>query len=385
MKKVCIISPMFLPVPAVLGGAIENLITVLIKQNEIQKEYSFTVYTIANPNMKDDYQYTTIKQIKLNPFLTFFQRIINKIFNIFKLEKYYDFHSFLYKKIAFMLKKEDCDFILVENNMILYKTIYNKDKKFIFHLHNDLNSFDKTIEDYKFIEKTSYKILVVSNFLKKRLNLVKPSNKIEVFENVLDKEKYLNHQKDISLIYTLQQKYNIINHKVIGYVGRIEKEKGLLELIKAFNEAKLENTKLLLVCEDFLNFKYKKGHILKLQKEVEKNKENIVITGKIPYEEILNYYDLIDILVIPTIVEEAFGMVALEGLALKKRMIYTESGALPDILNNKVFVKVPLKDNLVLNLKKALESEIKKDILIDIPLKINGYEEYYKKFKEVTE
>lgn len=385
MKKVCIISPMFLPVPAVLGGAIENLITVLIKQNEIQKEYSFTVYTIANPNMKDDYQYTTIKQIKLNPFLTFFQRIINKIFNIFKLEKYYDFHSFLYKKIAFMLKKEDCDFILVENNMILYKTIYNKDKKFIFHLHNDLNSFDKTIEDYKFIEKTSYKILVVSNFLKKRLNLVKPSNKIEVFENVLDKEKYLNHQKDISLIYTLQQKYNVTNHKVIGYVGRIEKEKGLLELIKAFNEAKLENTKLLLVCEDFLNFKYKKGHILKLQKEVEKNKENIVITGKIPYEEILNYYDLIDILVIPTIVEEAFGMVALEGLALKKRMIYTESGALPDILNNKVFVKVPLKDNLVLNLKKALESEIKKDILIDIPLKINGYEEYYKKFKEVTE
>lgn len=385
MKKVCIISPMFLPVPAVLGGAIENLITVLIKQNEIQKEYSFTVYTIANPNMKDDYQYTTIKQIKLNPFLTFFQRIINKIFNIFKLEKYYDFHSFLYKKIAFMLKKEDCDFILVENNMILYKTIYNKDKKFIFHLHNDLNSFDKTIEDYKFIEKTSYKILVVSNFLKKRLNLVKPSNKIEVFENVLDKEKYLNHQKDISLIYTLQQKYNIINHKVIGYVGRIEKEKGLLELIKAFNEAKLENTKLLLVCEDFLNFKYKKGHILKLQKEVEKNKENIVITGKIPYEEILNYYDLIDILVIPTIVEEAFGMVALEGLALKKRMIYTESGALPDILNNRVFVKVPLKDNFVLNLKKALESEIKKDILIDIPLKINGYEEYYKKFKEVTE
>lgn len=385
MKKVCIISPMFLPVPAVLGGAIENLITVLIKQNEIQKEYSFTVYTIANPNMKDDYQYTTIKQIKLNPFLTFFQRIINKIFNIFKLEKYYDFHSFLYKKIAFMLKKEDCDFILVENNMILYKTIYNKDKKFIFHLHNDLNSFDKTIEDYKFIEKTSYKILVVSNFLKKRLNLVKPSNKIEVFENVLNKEKYLNHQKDISLIYTLKQKYNITNHKVIGYVGRIEKEKGLLELIKAFNEAKLGNTKLLLVCEDFLNFKYKKGHILKLQKEVEKNKENIVITGKIPYEEILNYYDLIDILVIPTIVEEAFGMVALEGLALKKRMIYTESGALPDILNNRVFVKVPLKDNLVLNLKKALESEIKKDILIDIPLKINGYEEYYKKFKEVTE
>ena len=127
MKKICIISPMFLPVPAVLGGAIENLITVLLKQNEIQKEYSFTVYTIANPNMKDDYQYTTIKQIKLNHFLTFFQRIINKIFNIFKLEKYYDFHSFLYKKIAFMLKKEDCDFILVENNMILYKTIYNKD------------------------------------------------------------------------------------------------------------------------------------------------------------------------------------------------------------------------------------------------------------------
>ena len=350
MKKVCIITPMFLPVPAVLGGAVENLITVLLDQNEIKKEYFFTVYTISNPNT---YKYSTIKQIKLKPCLNLFKKVVNKLFNSLKIDKYYDFHTFLYKKISSMLNKEEYDFILVENNMLLYKKIYNKNKKFIFHLHNDLNSVDKTEDDYLFLEKTAYKILVVSDFLKRRLTSLKTSDNIEVFENVLDKENSLNHQKDLKQIKLLKQKYDVENKKIIGYVGRIEKEKGLLELIKAFNEAKLENTKLLLVSDNFMNFKYKKGHILDLVQEVEKNKENIVLTGKIPYQEILNYYDLIDILVIPTIVEEAFGMVALEGLN-------------------------------VTNLKKTLEIEKKKDVSIDIPLKINGYQEYYENFKKVT-
>ena len=128
---------------------------------------------------------------------------------------------------------------------------------------------------------------------------------------------------------------------------------------------------------------YGDGTISKIMFGLFTNKENIIVTDRIPYEEILNYYDLIDILVIPTIVEEAFGMVAIEGLTLRKQIIYSDSGALPDILNNDIFVKVSLKDDFVNNLGQAIKNECMENKTIDIPLQINGHAEYYENFKDV--
>ncbi|MBE6154773.1 MAG: glycosyltransferase family 4 protein [Firmicutes bacterium] len=385
MKKICIITPMFMPVPAVLGGGIENLITALLNQNELNDKFKFTVYTTPHPNIKNNYKNSNIKQIELNFFVKIIKKIINKIFNILKIEKYYDFNSILYKKIAKRIKKEQYDYLLVENNMQLYKTIYkhNKDKKIIFHLHNDLNLIDKTEEDYKFINNTAYKILVISNYLKERLNKVEKTEKIEVFSNAIDANKYLNHKANQEKLAELKVKYNINdNDKIIGYVGRIDPEKGLLELIKAFNLLDKKNVKLLLVCDNYMNIKYIKGHTKKLYKETEKN-SNIVITGRIEYEQIIDYYDLIDILVIPTICQEAFGLVALEGKALKKRIIYTDSGAMPEILSDKIYKKIPLNKDIVNNLYKAMNEELSKDIKINKKTNIQGFEEYYENFSKV--
>jgi len=216
MKKICIITPMFMPVPAVLGGGIENLITALLNQNELNDKFKFTVYTTPHPNIKNNYKNSNIKQIELNFFVKIIKKIINKIFNILKIEKYYDFNSILYKKIAKRIKKEQYDYLLVENNMQLYKTIYkhNKDKKIIFHLHNDLNLIDKTEEDYKFINNTAYKILVISNYLKERLNKVEKTEKIEVFSNAIDANKYLNHKANQEKIVLLELTKRANNSKL---------------------------------------------------------------------------------------------------------------------------------------------------------------------------
>lgn len=385
MKKICIVTPMFLPVPAVLGGGIEHLINVLIDENELNNDFLFTVYTIPNKEIKNNYNNTCIKQINLN-FLTFtFKRVINKFLNIFGINKYYSFNNLLYKKIARKIRKEDCDYVLVENNMLLYKEVYkrNKNKKFLFHLHNDLNEIDKTVSDYKFINETADKIIVISNYLKNKLNGVQKSNKIFVLQNVIDDKKYLNHVKSLKNINSLKDKLGIdINDLVIGYVGRFDEEKGLLELINAYQKLKLNNVTLLLVCDDFTNFKYKKLHVQKLINAINNNKK-IIITGRIPYDNIIDYYDLIDILVIPTICEEAFGLVALEGKALNKRIIYTDSGALPEILSNPSYRKVLRGSNVVENIKSAILEEIKEEKEIINKDKIDGYQDYFQNFKKI--
>ena len=225
MKKICVVTPLFLPVPAVEGGGVETLINILIDQNEIKKKYNFTIYTIPSKKIENKYKYSNIVQVKLNYFTFTFKRVINKIFNILKIDKYYSFNKVLYKNIARMVKKENCDFILIENNMDLYKVVYkyNKDKKFIYHLHNDLNNVDKTPSNYKFINETACKILVISNYLKNKLISVQKSNKICLLSNVIDKEKYTLHKKDEATIKKLKNKYNIKNtDKIIGYIGKAE-------------------------------------------------------------------------------------------------------------------------------------------------------------------
>ena len=69
MKKIAVIAPCILPVPATKGGAVEELVTCIINQNEISKQYAIDLYTIADSsyNLKD-YSYTNIIQIPLDNF-----------------------------------------------------------------------------------------------------------------------------------------------------------------------------------------------------------------------------------------------------------------------------------------------------------------------------
>ena len=51
MKKViCLIVPKILPVPAVLGGAIETLVTLLLEENEKDNRVRFVVFSPYNEN-----------------------------------------------------------------------------------------------------------------------------------------------------------------------------------------------------------------------------------------------------------------------------------------------------------------------------------------------
>ncbi len=363
MKKLCIITPMFLPVPAVRGGAVEHLINVIIDQNELNDDIKIDLYTVYDDKIVSNHKNTKIIQIRLNAFMLIVQKCINKFLNIFKINKYYDFNFFKFKEIVKTVNKNDYDAVIIENNMQLYKYIYtnvkNKNIPFYFHLHNDLNPIDKSEKDYRFILDTSKGIFVISEYLKNKLNDICNTEKIKILYNVIDRKKYVNYSYDKKRLNELRTQLNISNGEIIvGYVGRPDADKGLLELIRSFNKIKKDNVRLLIISDDFMNVKYKKEHTSNLIQAVSENSTRISISGRVNYEEMPMYYKLIDILVIPTICQEAFGMVALEGKTLNKKIIYTNSGALPEVLKDTDAVKVELNQRLIDNLSEALNNEI---------------------------
>ena len=99
--KIAILTSGILPVPAVQGGAVENLIDFYLEYNNIYKLHDITVYSINNaiarkhPALSSDVNhYVYINTDR------FFTKVIKKLVEVFLTNKgYYDRH------IEYFIKK----------------------------------------------------------------------------------------------------------------------------------------------------------------------------------------------------------------------------------------------------------------------------------------
>lgn len=355
MLKCAIITPGFLPVPAVDGGAIEMLVTNLMEANEKEKYFDFDVFTIeSKKNLNCRYSNCNINTIKISKFYRLFDKLINKIFSIFNINNYTSrYISLVCNKIKKCNKKYD--YILIENNMYLYKRVfksYKEDTKFIFHLHNDIGNRDKPIKLCKFISDTAYKVLTVSYFLNEKFKKITECNHVETYYNCINKKRFLSGING----YPSRENLNIKQNDIIFmYTGRFSKEKGLLELIASFkNICKKHNNVRLLVVGD----SHGKDNYTKKVKNISYELKNkIIFTGYVDNDKLVNYYKLSDVVVIPSTCDEAFGIVALEAMLMKKPLIASNRGGIPEIVNNDCAILVK-KDNFIDGLYDAIEKMI---------------------------
>lgn len=146
IEKLALISPGFVPVPAVKGGAIEQLIEYFIDGNELEHKYDIDLYTINDDLLSNkNYNYTNLIRIdnKQNELMWHVAYgVKNKLSTFLHREKTY---SYVRDEIVKKYKRNYYDVILVENNMDLYKELYPKltHEKIYFHLHNNVDCGDK--------------------------------------------------------------------------------------------------------------------------------------------------------------------------------------------------------------------------------------------------
>jgi L-malate glycosyltransferase len=127
---------------------------------------------------------------------------------------------------------------------------------------------------------------------------------------------------------------------VIGFVGRFVSEKGILTLIKALNGLKELNWKLLLLGRGTL-----KETILE-----EANKtgiqDRLILIESVPHDEVARYINLMNVLVLPSETtyqfktltaagwKEQFGHVLIEAMACQVPVIGSDSGEIPNVIDN---------------------------------------------------
>lgn len=347
MKKVCLIPANLLPIPNVKGGAIETLITNILQEQERQEKIELTVVSIYNKEAYKESQkfsktrFIYIKKNFLYYFIGFIYNLSNRLFKT----NFNTYNTIVLNKI----KKMQFDYIFAEGG---HYESYNKFLKYfkkeqlVLHLHHYATSNEQIDNNFsKIIGVSQY---VVDEFLK--TSLIKDSY---VLKNSIDLKKF---DKEISQIeyIEIRKKYHISkNDFVIIYCGRLIKEKGVLELVKAVKKIKNNRIKLLIVGS--INFA--NGGVSEytkiLEKEISSCSNKVILTGFVNNNELYKYYNIADIMVIPSICEEAAGLVCVEGMISKKAIITTGTGGIKEyVSDNAIFVKND--DKLIDDIKEKI-------------------------------
>ncbi|MDU1340365.1 MAG: glycosyltransferase family 4 protein [Clostridium butyricum] len=395
LLKVCLILPDTFPVPAVCGGAIETLVTSLIKYNNKNKKLDLTICSryhseakILVEKMNCEYTHflwTNPEKLK-NKIKYFIFRVYRKIFKkeINRLRLHYgEISDFINNG------KEKFDLIITEGGD--YKAVADicldkyTTKDLAIHVHHHYipsidvcNKYGNVIGVSKFVTEeylNSFNITDIKSFILKNSIDINKFNKSLIKREQIELRKKLGFsEKDFIMLY----------------VGRIIDVKGIKELIKAILNIGDESVKLLIIGSPNFSEETKSDYLDELNNLVNQNRDKIKFTGYIENKNIFMYQSIANIQCVPSVWEEAAGLVVLESMAAGLPTIITKSGGMVEYANKDTSIIVDKENNLVENLSKAIielkndNSRIKK-MSLACKEHVKQYDEinYYNKFVEI--
>lgn len=350
--KIAILTCGILPIPAVQGGAVENLIDFYLEYNDTHKLHDITIYSPWNPKVNNHpaiasdvnhYIYIDVTSLK--------SRIARRLYKNFHSNEYYNhFIEYYFEKIYAHLRKNDYDYLLLENCPgYAYKLSQRGYQNLILHLHNDLLHSKSRYHDVIF--NSIAKILTVSEYIKERVAGIQPSDKIQIVHNGIDLKTF--SPKSVSSANRKALGFSRGNF-VIAYSGRINIEKGVSELIDTILLLKdIPQIKLMILGSSFFdNTKDEDVFIRSLKYKTRKIENQIVFTGFIPYNQVPEYLMLADIAVLPSMWEEPFGLTIVEAMAAGLPLITTRSGGIPEICEG--VATIVDRNDIVNNLATAI-------------------------------
>ncbi len=352
--KIAVLTSGILPVPAVLGGAVENLIDFYLDYNETHQLHDITVYSVSHHKTTSH----PARSSKVNHYFyidvnSFWAKIRRKFYHYIHGEEYHHYfiEYFLEQSIKH-IRKQNYDCIILENRpsySLKLKSVIKA--KLVYHLHNE--KLTTQTPEYLNIYEAASRIICVSNYIK-------------------DSVKSINHHdaKCVTVyngidLMAFSAKHHQISRNRLGlndcdfvmiYSGRINPEKGIKELTEAMNKlTDYPHIKLLVIGSSFFgNATEDDDFTAELRKCTARIQDRIFFTGYIPYHEVPSYLRLADLAIVPSMWEEAFGLTVLEAMAAGLPLITTRSGGIPEICEDVACIVE--RENIVNNLTEAIIS-----------------------------
>ena len=379
-----------MPVPAVCGGAIETLITSIVKKYSKEDGFRLTIFSV--------YHKEAVEAAKKYPDVRFVWTHTNTIWNLAKHAVFLAVRELTgktirvlqrhYNEIAPVIQNEKFDLLIVEGGdeqaVIDIAKGYTREQ-LVFHAHIHFIPKEEVVKGYghmigvsEFVVREyekACKIPVDTHVLRNAIDLDKFNKTISEEERKKLRKKLGLQEDDFAVLY----------------VGRLIQVKGILELMKAVLSIDDKHVKLL--CIGSANFgKWAfSSYERKVKKLAKDNSERIIFTGYIDNGELYKYSLLADVQCVPSLWEEAAGLVVVEAMAEGIPTIVTNSGGMVEYINENTTLMVE-RGNIVGNLTKGIMylkeyPEIRRQMSENAKIQCKKYDEtiYYRNFVEMID
>ena len=385
MCKICVVMGGVMPVPAVCGGAIETLVTSIVKKYSSNAGFQLTVCSVYHPE--------AVKVAKQYPDVRFFWTHTRNI-------KYMFMHAIFlgirmttgkcirplqrhYNEIAKLFQKEKFDLIIAEGGdtqAIADIAKGYRREQFANHIHIHYLPPENIVENYGHV-------IGVSEFVTKEyLKVCKIPVKAHVLKNAIDVERFSKNVSEEQK-RSIRKKLGLSEKDfVILYVGRIMEIKGVLELMQAVTGLEDNHIKLLIMGSANSGKWSFSTYERKVKKFAKRNKERIIFTGYVDNSEVYKYAAVADIQCLPTLVAEAAPLVVLEAMAEGLPLIVTKSGGVIEYIDKSTTLIIE-QENIIENLKRAIiymkeHPEVRRQMSENARMQSKKYDEviYYKNF-----
>ena len=399
--RVAVITSGCLPVPNVLGGAVEALDMMMVRENEKTTNFEFTVFSSWAPGVDEvihdgAFQHTDFRFIKTPMLVKAADRCIywaaKYILRKKKLMSYRYIAQRLWyiRKVAKALSKDDAsgktpfDKVMIENHATLFMTMQkyrNAERyadKVYYHLHNEVTNDFGCKHEIAQVKK----VLGVSNYIVDTLDKflrehgeggLKPEQKA-VWRNGVDTSRFGSDEAKRKA-KSFRTKYGINDDDIVFlFSGRLTPEKGAEELMEAFTQVadQVPNARLVVAGAFFFNSNIKspfeqKLHDLATQPQVE---GKIVFTGFVDYNDMPALYEMADVCVLPSIWDDPAPLAVIESLVSGKPLITTRSGGIPEYANDDCAIILERDNQLVDHLAQAMvelaDNPVSRDTMIRV-------------------
>lgn len=236
----------------------------------------------------------------------------------------FDFKN--WREIRDTVIKYDIDIINAQSSHDRYTSIFSKiryqlDVKIVHTRRQNPLSSGGWLQRQFYIKFTS-NIIVISNGLK-NIFVKKgyPENHIKVIHNGIPSARYnewseerVQHFKDLLKIKPEQ--------KIVGCISRFKEQPQFIKAIANLNDPSIE-----------LIFAGTEPYAIQPYLDEYKIHNKVHLLGKLPSEDILNIYRILDVNVLPSTMD-GFGLVLIEAMAMGCPVIATNFGGIPDVIQD---------------------------------------------------
>ena len=349
--NIAILTCGMLPIPAVQGGAVENKIDFCLEYNQQKKHHHITVYSpwhrkaVNHPAVSSDVNRYVFIDVD-----SFLAKIKRRLYGFFHKDEYYNyFIEYYFEQVYADLHKHNFDRIVLDNCPgYVCKLSQRGHKNIVLRLGNDLLNSSSKWHDIIF--NNTRKIMTCSNYIKERVATIQQDKKIQTLYNGIDVKAFSKKnpqicRKDISIS---EEDFLIV------FSGRVNKDKGVSELIEALLKLQNKsNIKLMIIGSTFFaNAANEDDFVYSLKEKAKNIADKIVFTGYIDYNQMPSYLQLADIAALPSMWEEPFVLTIAEALAAGLPLITTKSGGIPEICEG--VATIVDRENIVENLTNAI-------------------------------